>query len=84
MSVISFLLKLFFFEFGLMYCDLWCQYMTFGCNKLKCGNYSRVENICGSMVVEILVNGKNIRCLGFAAVCHTKVQFCLTKNFSVS
>ena len=41
--------KLFFFEFNLMYCDLWLQYIQV--RKLfKGGNYSRAETICGNTV----------------------------------
>jgi hypothetical protein len=41
--------KLFFFEFGLMYCDLWLQYIKV--RKLfKGGNYSREETIRGNTV----------------------------------
>ena len=41
--------KLFFFDFGLMYCDLWSQYINV--RKLfKGGNYSRAETIWGNTV----------------------------------
>ena len=41
--------KLFFFEIGLMYCDLWLQYIKV--RKLfKGGNYSSVETISGNTV----------------------------------
>ena len=41
--------KLFFFEFNLMYCDLWQQYIQV--RKLfKRGNYSRAETIRGNTV----------------------------------
>ena len=41
--------KLFFFDFGLMYCDLWSQYINV--RKLfEGGNYSRAETIWGNTV----------------------------------
>ena len=41
--------KLFFFEFNLVYCDLWLQYIQV--RKLfKGGNYSRAETIRGNTV----------------------------------
>ena len=51
-SVNSFRGNYFFFEFNLMYCDLWSQYIQV--RKLFKGrNYSRAETICGNTVVEI-------------------------------
>ena len=41
--------KLFFFEFSLIYCDLWPQYIQVQ-KPFKGGNYSRVESIRGNTV----------------------------------
>ena len=47
--------KLFFFEFNLMYCDLWWQYRQV--RKLfKGGNYSRAETIRGNTVLCLVLD----------------------------
>ena len=44
--------KLFFFEFNLMYCDLWLQYIQV--RKLfKGGNYSRAETIRRNTAIQL-------------------------------
>ena len=51
--LIQFPRKLFFFEFNLMYCDLWLQCIQV--RKLfKGGNYSRAETIRGNTVFKVV------------------------------
>ena len=45
--------RLFFFEFNLMYCDLWTQYIQVR-KIFKGGNYSRAETIRGNLVFEFV------------------------------
>ena len=65
---------LFFFEFGLMYCDLWLQYIKV--RKLfKGGNYSRAETIHGNTVV------KTLNCTVFWWSCPHPINKLKLQNF---